>query len=375
MKILIAGDFCPKDRVTTILGSSQQKEILKDVAPIVKRCDLSIVNLECPLFDIEAKPILKQGPNLKGNPIACELLQDCGFKLVTLANNHILDYGEEGIKQTIVTLDKIKLNYVGVGTNLQKASQIHCYEKNNQKIAIINCCEHEFSIASDDTAGANPLNPINQWYAINEAKKKADYILVIVHGGHEHYSLPSPRMQATYRFFIDAGADAIINHHQHCYSGYKIYKERPIFYGLGNFCFDWDGKRDSGWNYGYMVELHIDRKIDFTIYPYEQCNHTPYVKLLQAEKRKRIIDDIQQLNTIIASPTLLKKEHETWMTKDERDWLISLTPFTNRYIQALMRRKYIPVSISKQKVIALLNKIACESHNDKLQYILKEQIR
>ena len=51
---------------------------------------------------------------------------------------------------------------------------------------------------------------------VEEAKKKADFVLVIVHGGSEHFQLPTPRMQATYRFFVDAGADAVVNHHQHC---------------------------------------------------------------------------------------------------------------------------------------------------------------
>ena len=84
----------------------------------------------------------------------------------------------------------------------------------------------------------NPLLPIQQFYKIQEAKENADYVLVIVHGGIEHYQLPTSRMIETYRFFIDAGADAVVNHHQHCYSGYERYKSKPIIYGLGNLLFD-----------------------------------------------------------------------------------------------------------------------------------------
>jgi poly-gamma-glutamate synthesis protein (capsule biosynthesis protein) len=121
---------------------------------------------------------------------------------------------------------------VGGGTNLQEASKI-LYKKIDEKVlALINCCENEFSIATEVTAGSNPLNPIQQYYAIQEAKSKADYVLVIVHGGHELWQLPSPRMQETYRFFIDAGADAVVNHHQHCYSGYEIYKKKPYILNL-----------------------------------------------------------------------------------------------------------------------------------------------
>lgn len=84
---------------------------------------------------------------------------------------------------------------------------------------------------------------------------------MIVHGGVEHHQYPTKRMVQTYRFFVDAGADAVINHHQHCPCGYEIYNGKPIYYGLGNFCFDWDGKRDSMWNVGYMVALNVDRNI------------------------------------------------------------------------------------------------------------------
>ena len=77
-------------------------------------------------------------------------------------------------------------------------------------MAVINCCEHEFSVTTGDFPGANPLNPIRQFYKISEARKDADYVVVIVHGGHEMLQLPSPRMQELYRYFIDVGADAVI---------------------------------------------------------------------------------------------------------------------------------------------------------------------
>ena len=117
--------------------------------------------------------------------------------------NHILDYGHEGLLKSIECCKDQGLDVVGVGDNLSEAERIIYLEKDGKKLAIINCCEHEFSIATESEAGANPLNPIRQYYAIQEAKKHADYVLVIVHGGHEHFQLPSPRMQETYRFFVD----------------------------------------------------------------------------------------------------------------------------------------------------------------------------
>lgn len=82
------------------------------------------------------------------------------------------------------------------------------------------------------------------------------------HGGVEHYNLPSPEIKQLHRFFIEAGADAVVNHHQHCFSGYEVYKSRPIFYGIGNFLFDDARKIDSPWNYVYIVELRLNKVIN-----------------------------------------------------------------------------------------------------------------
>ena len=209
MKILVAGDFCPIKRVS---------------------------------------------PNLSSSPKGIEAIKYAGFDIATLANNHILDFGDQGLMDTVNLCSQYNIDTVGVGKNLEDASKILYKRKDGETLAIINCCEHEFSIAGDDTAGANPLDPIQQYYKIKEAKQSADYVLVIVHGGHEMYQLPSLRMVDTYRFFIEGGADAVINHHQHCFSGYEFYKGKPIVYGLGNFCFD-SSYRNSIWNEGYLAAI------------------------------------------------------------------------------------------------------------------------
>lgn len=167
--------------------------------------------------------------------------------------------------------------------NLSQAKQIKYVQFKDEKVAIINCCEHEFSIATETTAGANPLNPTSQYYSIVEAKKNADYVIVIVHGGKEHIQVPSKRMIETYRFFIDVGADAVVNHHQHCCCGMEMYNGKPIYYGLGNFCFDWDAKRNCMWNDGYLVVLDTKDSKKSQVIPYTQCNDTVSVSLMQGD--------------------------------------------------------------------------------------------
>ena len=296
MKLLISGDFCPRYRVTEKFEKGDYESILGDVKNIISEADYSIVNFECPVTKGDEKPIEKCGPNLQCSEKGIEAVKWAGFDCVTLANNHFLDYGKEGVKHTLEACKKYGIDTVGGGLSLHEASKTLYKDIDGKTLAIVNCCEHEFSIATDETAGSNPLNPIQQYYAIKEARAKADHVLVIVHGGNEHYQLPSPRMQETYRFFVDAGADAVVNHHQHCYSGYEIYKGKPIFYGLGNFCFDLKEKQDSIWNEGYMVLLDITEKETKTeCIPYLQCNDEAKVSLLKDKRNeifKKSINDI-----------------------------------------------------------------------------------
>ena len=256
MKIIVSGDYCPWERVAKDFAKGDYRAI-DALTPIFAEADYSIVNLECPILHGDEKPIVKSGPHMHADTRALEAIKGIGTKCVTLANNHFRDFGDNGVLNTLSELSAYGIDYVGGGTNLSDAAAVLYKKIGKETLAIVNCCEHESSIATAEHCGSNPLNPIQQYYAIHEAKKKADYMLVIVHGGVEHYELPTPRMQETYRFFIEAGADAVINHHQHCYSGYEIYLGKPIFYGLGNLCFDRSDKRNSIWNEGFLLELDL----------------------------------------------------------------------------------------------------------------------
>lgn len=375
MKILIAGDFAPRARLAKQIENGKFSEVFpEDIREVIKSADFSFVNFESPVVEDGYKPIPKCGPNLRCTPEAAEAVRYAGFTGVTMANNHILDFGAEGLRRSIKCCQDQGLGVVGVGEHLHDAEKVLYLEKEGKKLAIINCCEHEFSIATESEAGANPLNPIRQYYAIQEAKKQADYVLVIVHGGHEHFQLPSPRMQETYRFFVDAGADAVVNHHQHCYSGYEVYNGKPIFYGLGNFCFDEDGGRNSIWNEGYMVILSFEQKqIGYELIPYIQCNEKPSVELVN---NRNVFDkNIEKLNAIIHDTKELKKRVDEYYNATAAGMLLMHQPYENRILNKLYRMHLLPSLVSKAKYLRLLNYIYCESHYDKHVFALKQLFR
>ena len=373
MKILVAGDYCDTNRVSGKIKEGQYGFLFDDVKPIIEKADYSFVNFEFPIVLKEGKSIPKCGPNLKGQEKSIDAIKYAGFNACTLANNHILDQGEKCCIDTKRLLEDAGINTVGAGKNLGVASEILYLKKDEEVLAVINCCEHEFSISTETSAGANPLNPIQQFYKIQEAKKNANYVLVIVHGGHEHYQLPSPRMKETYRFFIDAGADAVVNHHQHCYSGYEVYKEKPIFYGLGNFLFDDINLRKSIWNEGYMVNIRFNKTNlpTFNLLPYTQCNDEPKIVFMKDESEKQFLNTISSLNSTIADDKKLKAVHEKMMCFYAKSYQGILQPYQFRLDKGLFNHGLLPSLVSQKKKFSILNFMMCESHLERFIYAVK----
>jgi hypothetical protein len=376
MKVLIAGDFCQDYGVNDLVLTGRYNFFDK-IKPIVQEADYSIVNFEFPVVSSpdSAHPIYKAGPCLKGTLEGVKAVKYVGFDCCTLANNHTLDQGEQCLLDTVEAITQEGLDCVGAGANLEEAGHTLYKEINGQTLAIINCCEHEFTIATDNAPGANPLKPIRQYYKIKEAREKADYVLVIVHGGHEHYQLPSVRMQDTYRFFVDAGADAVVNHHQHCYSGFEIYKGKPIFYGLGNLLFD-DPlmKGTKTWHEGYMAVIDFCKDgVSYKQVPYSQCRDDISVTPFSKAERESFDKHISELNTIIADRQRLLADNEVYYERCARGELINLEPYRGRVLVKLFLLGLLPRCIKNNKLLGILNHINCESHRDKLLYALKKQ--
>lgn len=372
MNILIAGDYCDKLRVKSQIAHGEYDAMFGNVKPIVELADFSIINFEFPIVRSTGAPIKKCGPNLKGQLASVDAIRYAGFNVATLANNHILDQGAECAVETQRALNDIGIKTVGLGGGrLQNRETILYLEKQQVKVAVINCCEHEFSVTSSNTVGANPLNPVNIFYQIQEARTQSDYVIVISHGGHEHFNLPSPRMKELYRYLVDAGADAVINHHQHCYSGYEIYKGKPIFYGLGNFLFDHATFRNKFWNEGYMVLLKLDEgTLSFDLVPYTQCNESASVQPMDKVGHEKFNTEIQRLNYIIADDSKLHEHVDEYYEKCSRYELANLEPYQGRVCSKLLSMGLLPHWIKGQKISNILNHVNCESHRDKLIYAL-----
>jgi poly-gamma-glutamate capsule biosynthesis protein CapA/YwtB (metallophosphatase superfamily) len=233
---------------------------LAGIAPVLQAADVAIGHLEV--------PHTHRGSELKGDvpapgadPEALQALPRAGFTAVSLAGNHIADRGEQGIEDTIDGLVKAGLAFCGAGTNLQQARQPALIECRGRRIALLsyNCVGPENSWATNHRAGCaylavetedgGPVTPATSIAGmtmaakhilekdIGAARQLADLVIVALHKGIVHTPARlGPYERPLAHTAVDAGADVVIGHHAHIIKGIEIYRDKPIFHGLGNGC-------------------------------------------------------------------------------------------------------------------------------------------
>lgn len=372
INVTIGGDFC-------ILPPHTSENLMTDeVEELFRDSDLNIVNFECPVAEISNNnKIIKTGPHLSTDVNVFSQLKKLNIKVVTLANNHILDYGEEGLATTISGCRNENIATVGAGMNLEEASQPAIIEIKGNKIAIINFCENEWSIASNKYGGANPLSIIDNLKQIKKARESADFVVVIIHGGHEIYNLPSPRMVKEYRFFAENGADAVINHHPHCISGYEVHNKIPIFYSLGNMLFTKDTPY-KGWDTGLVIKLKLEKNkpVEFSLHPIRQSKNTFKLSLLESNAKEAIISEIDDLSSIIKDKNELLKQWELFVESRSQsiNMFSPLDVLPWKFPKAFNRLGFNRFLLKKNNLTKILNQIRCEAHRDLITSVIQNRI-
>jgi poly-gamma-glutamate capsule biosynthesis protein CapA/YwtB (metallophosphatase superfamily) len=224
------------------------KEPFSEVRDILREGDIIFANLEIPLTNSD-KGLDKRGKIvLKASPNAIDGLKYAGFNILSIANNHIMDYYDTGLKDTMAILNKNGINYIGAGENEVKAREPIFISKNGLHVAILAYTEMADIVfkgtpyikfaAGKNSYGVASLDLENITLDVTEAKKNADIVLVSLHWGVEYVNDLRPGQQEIARSIIDAGADGILGHHPHTIKGVELYKGKPIIYSMGNFIFD-----------------------------------------------------------------------------------------------------------------------------------------
>lgn len=377
LKILIAGDYCPIGRTDRLLQEEKYSELFNGFEKITKNVDYAVVNFECPVTKSE-KRINKTGPCIKTENLnSLKALHFARFNLLTLANNHIQDYSGQGVMDTIEFAKENGFDIVGAGKNRVDASKPFITVIKGIKIGFVNIAENEFCTATDTIPGANTFDFIENTKAIKELKESVDKIILIYHGGREHYQLPTPEQRKRFRYFIDLGVDAIVAHHTHCVSGYEYYDNKPIVYSLGNFIFDYKKKYQKGkWTEGMSVILSLENKDEnfkIELLPHLQGREEDStLVLLENKEKSAFLEKVNNLSTKITDDKAFFEEWERYIKTQEKFYLPSLY-IRNFYIRALFMKGILPVSLLKSKHnILALNLTRCEAHSEILKKILEK---
>ena len=146
MKILIGADVVPKESSETLFVNGDVRALFGDVCDLIAKADRTVINLECALTKAEEK-IKKFGPCLKADPQCADTIKKLGVTDVMLANNHVFDFGIQGLKDTMKNLERVGLPYTGVGENDTASRKPYIVEQDGKKLGFINVCEHEYSYA------------------------------------------------------------------------------------------------------------------------------------------------------------------------------------------------------------------------------------
>lgn len=221
----------------------------------------------------------------RADPSRVNILKEMGVDIVSLANNHALDYGPDALIDTFTTLDDAGIDYVGAGENLDRAKAPIYYEIGDKKIAYLASSKVIFAMdwyATDDRPGmVGTYDPAQLIESIEEASANSDYVVVYVHWGVERNNYPEKYQKSYAKAYIDAGADIVIGCHPHVMQGLEIYKGKPIAYSLGNYWFN-ASKRESG-----LLKVYLDPDGSLRTQLLPAMNDNTYTYLITDEKSKK----------------------------------------------------------------------------------------
>ena len=376
-KILIGADIVPtKSNYVEFIEGDVETLVGKTMCDLLHEMDFTIFNLEVPLTDV-ISPIQKCGPNLQALSKTVNGIKKINPYFFTLANNHILDQSVQGLKATMEILNRENIKYAGAGNDLKEASKPFVFEKNGIKIGIYCCAETEFSIATENKAGANPFDPLFSLDHIRLLKKDVNYVIVLYHGGKEHYRFPSPNLQKTCRRIVDSGADLVVCQHSHCIGCYEDWETGKIIYGQGNFLFD--DSDSEFWKTSLLIEIIFKSKNDFSIEYIPIVKVGNGIRLAENEKKVEIINGFEDRSKRIIESAFIETEYSKFAQQYINTYLRTGMPHNtslfNRVFNKLSKGTWFERRITKEQKLALCNYLECEAHRELFLQGLKESLR
>lgn len=355
-KVIIAGDLFPTESNIEYFKNKDIKAIFgPQIVRLFNEADYCVCNLEGTLCDDDTKPISKDGPNLRAPVETIVGIAELGIDSVSLANNHSSDYGTEGFAQTLMALERLNISSFGAGRNIHSINSYVIAEVDGIKIGFYGVSETVFNIPDEITAGANLYDEYRVCKEILDLKKECSYVIVLYHGGIEHFLFPTDEIRKRFHRMADSGADVVLAQHTHCIGEEEIYNGAYLLYGQGNFCLNFRPKPNQ-WNlFGLFLEVNITKE-GLTIYKHmvkrnqvgtSYDNEQDFTMFLERSERVQRGDSMEKEFSSFADDRIIPYL-EAFRGKNLIDKII-------KRIMPKYYRMYLKSRFTKQQLLKILN--------------------
>ncbi|TET80369.1 CapA family protein [candidate division TA06 bacterium] len=308
LTILSVGDVMLGGRVGNKIEGQGLAYPFKCVEKKLKEGDIVFGNLEIPFDGHNREPFLYDThPDFKADPLYAPSLKTGCFHILSLANNHIMDWGKDVALETIELVNSLGIKTIGAGVNLNEAAKPVVIEKNGTKLGFLAYVHQGRYCATMRRAGANPLMPRRIYRDLAELRPKVDLLIVSLHFGLMFTDIPSPYQRQLCHSIIEGGADLILGHHPHVIQGVEKYKHGLIAYSLGEFVADQAGgkakhyRHDAGEKRKETMILRVTFRrsgdLNYEMIPCRIENFQP--RILTGDESERLKEKMVHLSALL----------------------------------------------------------------------------
>jgi len=277
--LMAAGDMCFARMVSSVAARKRDGYPFRNVRAILRSADIAFGNLEC-VAATTGRAVPKTY-NFRVHPVWAKRVAEAGFDVVSLANNHTMDYGREGLRGTLEAVSNAGLSAVGAGGTPEEARAPALLNVRGLRVgflAYLAMFPPLLPIAPRQPAVAMAY-PDAVRSDVAQLRRKVDVLVVSMHGGVERSLKPSWRQRSTARTAIDAGADLVLGHHPHIVQPVEQYRGRTIVYSLGNLVFSPSPSvlrnPDGPWGAICRAELYPNRRVEARLLPIRIVDGAP----------------------------------------------------------------------------------------------------
>jgi poly-gamma-glutamate capsule biosynthesis protein CapA/YwtB (metallophosphatase superfamily) len=361
MIIELYGDWCPGQLDVEVQFKS----------------DFALINIEGPIldsdFNLELNKIFKVGPYLCSTTVP----RFSATSVLSLANNHIMDYGSNGVEKTLEKFGNERNYFVGTDYSFHSADVVRIEIADGKYVSVIANAEHQYGYATYSNEGYTAISE-RTFHLIKQARDTGDFVIVSSHGGDEKSLLPSFARRDLLRSYINAGADVVWGHHAHVPQGWEFWKSGLICYGLGNFATDSSLiSHDKLGKYSLTVSLDTENilasKFFTTIQEFDSARLTI--------EKKEISPTIAScyfkvINEILISDKLLLEYQDMYAQKIVTEFYSKIFPvfpifywFRYFWFSSLSMIKNAGQNRYAESITELKSHVSdCESHNEMYRY-------